>query len=150
MEEIVYRLVSLDGMVSVKLVSDREISPERMMRFVTGPCRDYANVNCYPTSALSLFYGEVTFPLRGALELTAEGWRKPKRFAVWKLMKEDGFRVSEVIEFISQWYFVQTKRRPSYAFMKSLPQNAECGMEIDDVMLMQADWALDGCVMVGG
>jgi len=131
-------------------VSDREISHPRMMRFVNGPCRDHAQVNCYPTSALSLFYGEVTFPLRGALELTAEGWPKPKRFGVWRLMKEDGFRVSEVIDLISRWYFVQTHRMPNYAFMKCFPKDVENGFELNDVMLMQAEWALDQCVMVGG
>lgn len=152
MEEIVYNRVLSDGMCEVKLVADHELTRARMLRFVTCPCLDYAVVNCYSTAALSLFYGEVTYPLRGALELCCEGWIKPKRFGVWRLMKDDGFSVSQIIEWMANWYFVQTHRKPSYAFLKKLPKEAVSGQLLadSDVMLMEAEWALDKCVMVGG
>lgn len=150
MEEIVHNRMSADGMCDVKLVSDREISPARMLRLVPVASVVHAKVNCYPTTALSLFYGEVTFPARQVVTLNAECWRKPRRFAVWRLMQEDGLRVSEVIEHLADWFFVQTHHRPGYAYMKSLPSGVESGQELNGVMLMEAEWALDQCVMVGG
>jgi hypothetical protein len=137
-------------MCEVKLVSDQPVTEARMMSFFSGPCADYAQVNCYPMTALDLFYGELTYPLRGGLEVICDGWEKPRRFGVWRLMKEDGFRVSTVIEFLSGWYFTTTHRRPGFVFMKNLPRNAESGLQVADLMLFEAEWALDKCVMVGG
>lgn len=111
---------------------------------------NYVKVNCYSTSALSLFYGEVAYPLRGALEVKCEGWPKMRRLAVWRLMPEDGFRVSDVIEHLADWFFVQTHQRPSHAFMRKLPTGVESGIELDGVTLFEVDWALEKCVMVGG
>jgi len=150
-EQIIQHQLSLDGMVSVKLVSDKPVAEARMLRCVHGPTLDYAQVKCYSTTALSLFYGEVTFPMRGAVEVHCDGWKKMRRLACWRLMKEDGFSVSQVIEFLVNWYFVQTHRMPNYAFIRKLPKPAFSGQLLaGDVMLMEAEWALEKCVMVGG
>jgi hypothetical protein len=121
------------------------------------------SVKCYPTAALALFYGEITFPLRGALEMMAEGWVKPRRFAVWRLMKDDGLRVSEVIEHLADWYFVQTHQKAGYCFMRHLPEGTPFGLrplppnsdsanlgEDNELYIFEAEWALEKCVMVGG
>lgn len=151
MEELVYDRVTPDGMCEVKVVSDAAIAEARMMRFFSGPDREHAKVHCYATTALSLFHGEIRFPLRGALALTCEGWRKPRHFAAWRLMKEDGLRVSQVIEKLAEWYFVQTHWRGGFAFMKVLPAGVESGKwEVDGVQLFEAEWAPEKCVLVGG
>jgi len=131
-------------------VSEREIMPARMLKIVPCSMRDHAKVNCYPTSALSLFYGEVTYPMRGFVDLTFEGAKKFRRLAVWRLMKEDGYSVRQVIEILADWFFIQTHRRPQFAFMKSMPMGVDNGFEIVDVMLFEAEWAFDKCVLIGG
>lgn len=178
MEEIVYDRLSLDGMRQVKLVSDHAVSEARMRMFVgSGPTPSPSpntsylergvSVHCYDTAALSLFYGEVTFPVRGAVEVMAEGWIKPRRFAVWRLMQADGLRVSEVIERLADWYFAQTHRKAGYVFMRKLPVGVEDGTpfglrplppnsesanlgEDNELYIFEAEWALEKCVMVGG
>jgi hypothetical protein len=137
-------------MCSVKVVSDHALSEARLLKFAPGASRAHAKVHCYETSALSLFYGEATFPVRGALELHCEGWRKARRLAVWRLITGEGYRVSEVVEFLADWYFVQTHRRAGYAFMRHLPAGVENGLDVGDVTLLEAQWALDKCVLVGG
>jgi len=156
MIKIVANQLSADGMKFVKVVSDREVPEAFMRKFVHGPTLDYAVVKCYPTTALSLFYGEVTFPVRGVVDVKLEGMERARRLAVWRLMSQDGFTVSQVIHFLAGWFFTQTHHRPQYAFMRKLPASVESGCEvpqgdgIEDVMLFQAEWALEKCVMVGG
>lgn len=151
MEEIVRNRITMDGMREVKLVSDREIRERRMLRFVPGAALAFAKVQCYATSALSLFHGEVTFPARGMVTIYLEGKPKARRLAVWRLMPEEGYRVSEVIEFVADWYFVQTRRRAGFAFLRSLPGGVENGQVVGaDLQLFQAEWALEKCVMIGG
>jgi len=81
-----------------------------MRKFVHGPTLDYAVVKCYPTTALSLFYGEVTFPVRGVVDVKLEGMERARRLAVWRLMSQDGFTVSQVIHFLAGWIIVRSMR----------------------------------------
>jgi hypothetical protein len=163
MEEIIYNHVSQDGMCEVKLVSDQPVREARMLRFIPHPqplsrgergVLDYAKVNCYDTSALSLFYGEIVYPLRGAIEVTCEGWPKMRRLAAWRLMHEDGFRVREVIDILAEWYFAKTMRIPEFAFMRKLPAEICPSTTLlsaqGEIHLSQAEWAMDKCVLVGG
>lgn len=157
MIQIVANQLSADGMKFVRAVSDREVSEAFMRRCVPGAASEFASVKCYSTAALSLFYGEVTYPVRGVVKFQVPGvenrWRS---FAAWRLMDGEGYRVSEVIEILANWFFEQTKRRPVYAFMQKLPNGIENGCDVplgddmDGVMLLAADWALEKCVMVGG
>jgi len=65
-------------------------------------------------------------------------------------MPGEGYRLSEIVEFLAEWYFVQTRQRAGFAFARKLPRDVESGCEVDGVMLFEAEWALQGCVMVGG
>lgn len=148
MIEVVVNQLSADGMKFVRVISDRVVSEAWMRSIVPGVAREFAQVHCYDTSALSLFYGEVTYPLRGVVEVHAQLWKKPRRFAGWRLMP--GERASQAIHFLDEWYFVKTHRRAAYAFMKSLPKDIESGTDVNGLELHQAEWCLDKCVLVGG
>jgi hypothetical protein len=154
MEEIVHNHVTMEGMREVKLVSDREILEARMLGFVNGASRGLEIVKCYPTAALNLFYGEVSFPCREVIEFKLEKRLRVHHLVVWKLVPEEGYHVSEIIQFLAEWYFVRAHQKPQYAFMRKLPAGVENGqrLEIDgyELDLFEAEWALTGCLMIGG
>jgi hypothetical protein len=150
MIEVIVNQLSADGMKFVKMISDQRMSEAWVRSIVPGAAREFAQVKCYETSALSLFYGEVSYPLRQMVEIKPAEWKRARRFAGWRLMDGEGYRVSEIIEFLGEWYFVQTHQRAQYAFVKSLPKGAERFMELDGLMLLDVEWALDKCVLIGG
>ena len=67
MIEVVANQLSADGMKFVRVISDRVVSEAFMQAVVPSVAREFAQVKCYDTAALSLFYGEVTYPLRGVV-----------------------------------------------------------------------------------
>lgn len=97
MIEVVVNQLSADGMKFVKVISDRAMSEAFLWSMVPSVAREFATVRPYETSALSLFYGEVSYPLRGVVEVHAELWKKPRRFAGWRLMP--GERASQAIHY---------------------------------------------------
>lgn len=149
MIEVVVNQVSADGMKFVRVISDQRVSEAFLWSLAPGASREFAKIHPYETAALSLFYGEVTYPLRGVVEIPA-GVGKVRRLAAWRMMESEGYCVSEIIAFLADWYFVQTKRRAQYAFVKSLPKGAERFMELDGLTLLDVDWCLEKCVLVGG
>lgn len=148
MIEVVVNQLSADGMKFVRVISDRVVSEAFMQAVVPSVAREFAQVKCYDTAALSLFYGEVTYPLRGVVEVHAELWKKPRRFAGWRLMP--GERASQAIHYLDEWFFVKTHRRAEYAFMRSLPKGIESGVDVNGLELHEAEWCLEKCVLVGG
>jgi hypothetical protein len=138
-----------DGLRHLKMFSDVKVSDERMKRFVPAASLEHAQIRCYDTAALSLFYGEAKWPVRGdAVDVHCEGWVKFRRVVAWKLMP--GERMSEAISLAKCSYIKLFVRSPRFAFTRTLPRAVENGVEVDGVMLLQAEWALPGCVMIGG
>jgi hypothetical protein len=150
MIEVVTNQLSPDGMKFVKVMSDKALSDSTMLGFVPGAARDLATVKCYDTAALSLFYGEVTYPVRQVVEIPAGRVGKVRRLTAWRMVESEGYRMSEIITFLAEWYFVNTHRRPQFIFVKVLPKGVERFQEVDDLCLIDVDWALEKCVMVGG
>lgn len=149
MIEVVLNQISLDGMRLVRVISNQTVAEAWMLRCVPGIAREFAEVKCWDTSALSLFYGEAKYPVRGAVEICAEEWIRPRRFAAWRLMP--GERASNAIHVLSEWFFAQTHHRAQYAFMRKLPKEVESGvLEVDGLVLLEAEWCLERCVLVGG
>ena len=85
--------------------------------------------------------------VRGAVDVLCEGWRVPKTFVM------RGFAgcasVSEAVRDATQMYLKLYKDYPRYAFLKTLPKNVENGVEVDSVMLFEAEWMAAQCVAVG-
>lgn len=153
MEEIIENKLTEDGFRQVKLVSDVEVKEERMMCFVPIPAREHAQIHCFQSSALSLFYGEARWPAHGDIvDIRAEVWAAGayewRRFAAWKLMP--GERMSEAIRSALVYYTRYCSRFPQYAFARTLPKTIESGIDVDDLILLQADWVPPGCLLIGG
>jgi hypothetical protein len=140
MIELLVNEILPDGMRHVKVVSDLPPIPF--------PVRDGGQIHQWTDELLGLHYLEATWPCMEVVHVHLEGQPKCRKLVVWKFLP--GERVSEIISYVADWFFVQTHHRPEYAFMRSLPSGVESGTDVDGVMLMQADWALPGCVMVGG
>lgn len=148
MDEIIYDRLNWDGMREVKIISDSPVSEGRMLRFVPDPARDLVRVRCYDTAALKVFYGEAIWPAREVVDFHMEGWPKFRRFVVWKLTP--GERISQGMECAAERYFYLFLRWPRYAFIRTKPAKVDDFVEVQDVMLLEADWALPGCLALGG
>src|SRR5574342_28770 len=153
MIEMVLNEVSVDGMRLVKVISDRVVSEACLRSVVPGAAKGFAEVKCWDTAALNLFYGEVRGPVREVVRLKVPGdgrmssaRTRERRLVAWRFMEGEGYRVSEVIGHLAEWFFVQTHHKPGYAFMRKLPKGVECGEEVEGVILMEAEWALERCV----
>jgi hypothetical protein len=145
MIEIVVNDVLEDGMRRVRMVSDCEIAPSPLPSPWKGEgvaCRTWSD------NLLGLHYAEWTWACRDVVEVHTEGMKKCRRLVMWKFLP--GERVSEVITLVAEWYFVQTHRRPQFAWMQKLPKGVEYGLEVDGVMLLEDESVYPGCVMVGG
>ena len=140
MIEIVVNEITGEGMHRVRVVSD--VAP------VPFPITHGAEIRRWDDELLGLHYAESTYPCREVVCVQLEGAPKPRKLAVWKLMP--GERVSEIISHVANWYFCSAHHRPQYAFMARLPKGVDNGVEVDGVTLLEADWALSGCVMIGG
>jgi hypothetical protein len=147
MEQIILNNLTSDGTRHVKLMSDKPVNQARMLQFVPTPALDYAQIKCYDTAALMLFYGEVDYPAREAVDFQCEGWPKFRRLVVWKLMPTD--YVSVCMEEARLYYFHIFMRHPRYAFIRKYPHIDDL-YEANGLMLIEAEWALPGCLMVGG
>lgn len=151
MIEILLNDLTQEGMRRVKVMSDRPVTEEEMRGYVAGASLGCEQIHCHDTAALSLFYGEVTWPCREVVEVHLEGIERPRRLLIWKFMPGEGLRLSEVITHVAEWYFWSTHQRAGFAFVRKVPKEVESGeWEVDGVILFEAEWALQGCVMVGG
>ena len=148
MIEMVQNDISEDGMRRVRMVSDQVIDPASIE--FTPPLPKGAGVSsrAWSDDVLHLHYAEWTWACMGFVDFHFEAMPKFRRLFVWKFLP--GERVSEVIRFVSDWYFMQTHHRPQYAWMKKLPKGIEWGTEVEGCSILEADWALPGCVLIGG
>jgi hypothetical protein len=147
MESLIVNRLTADGMREVKLCSDAPVTLRRMYRFVPTPALDSAEVRVYDTSALRIFYGEARWGARDPMEFCLPGWVKPRRLLVWKLSA--GQSVREALEEARVYFFQLTMRHPQFAFMRRVPKLAEVGFEQNGVMLVECEWAVDGCLLLG-
>jgi len=161
MIEVLLNDIAVDGMRRVKVMSDHPVTEAFMRRYVPGAARGLEQVHCHNTSALSLFYGEVVWPCREVVRFQVPGIRlgepgarlRERWLVVWKFVAEEEYRLSEIILFLADWYFVQTHQRAGFAFVKKLSavnDQLSAFEEENGIQLLEAEWALKGCVMVGG
>jgi hypothetical protein len=151
MIEVLKVEISPDGMKTIRLMSNRSETDARLLKLVPGAAREWAKIVRESNEMLSLHNITITYPLREMVDVRAacaDG--RARRLAVWKLVPEEEYRVREIIGFLVGWYFVQTHRHPEFAFMKKLPAGVEDDLDVCGVALREAEWAMTGCVMVGG
>lgn len=83
----------------------------------------------------------------GAVEVKCEGWVVPKIFVARVLRSGD--RVSEKIKDAALEYLQLFRDMPGFAFVSKMPRGVGNGVEVDDVMLFEAEWMPPKLVMVG-
>ena len=138
MIEVLLNDVTLEGNRRVKVVSD--LSP------IPFPVKEGACVRNWSDELLGLHYLEAVWACREAIRVRCEGWICARPVVLWKL--EKGERVSLALEMIMVVFGGQFKSFPDYAFMKILPKGIENGFEVNDVMLLEAEWVPPGCIVV--
>lgn len=83
----------------------------------------------------------------GAVAVKCEGWFVPKIFMARVLSPGD--HVSEKIKDAALEYLQQFHDLPGFAFVSKMPRGVENGVEVDGVMLFEAEWMPPKLVMVG-
>lgn len=83
----------------------------------------------------------------GSVEITCEGWPVTKIFVIRNL--KIGDRVSEKIKAAALEYLQLFHDAPRFAYISRLPSGVGNGVEVDGVMLFQAEWMPPRMVAVG-
>lgn len=148
MEEIIENKLTEDGFRQVKLVCDVAVKEERMMRLIPLAAREQAQIRCYQSTALSLFYGEARWPVREAVDIQPKEWPRRRRLVVWNL--KGCLSVTVALNDSAKEYERLFGRRPQYAFIWKMPKEAEHAMHVGDLYLFESDWIPQHCVAVGG
>ena len=95
-----------------------------------------------------VWHWRAEYPYRGAMDFHCEGWKKFRRLVVWSL---DGCgSVREAMNQAEVYFWTAFHFRPAYVFMRGLPSVVEHGQEVDDLVVLEAEWMLERCVAVGG
>jgi hypothetical protein len=83
----------------------------------------------------------------GAMNVRCEGWPVAKTFVFRKLKRGD--RVSLRLKDAAEEFLQLYKDYPRYAYVSKLPNGVEDGVEVDGVLLFQAEWMPPRAVAVG-
>lgn len=86
---------------------------------------------------------QAVFPFRRVMRRAAMGTRP---LCVWRML--DGERVSDAIRAARELFELRTGQAASYAFVRTIPNKAEEGMDVHGCVLIQAEWAPEKCVVV--
>lgn len=109
---------------------------------------------CAPADAIvtqsrdiGVYHLRATWPMRAPLKIQCEGWPVPKMFVMWNMT--GCASITEAVKSAAQRYEQEFGVRAEFAYLRSLPKGVEPGIEIDDVMVFDADWMVRKCVAVG-
>ena len=108
----------------------------------------YSAVNGVVTREAGVWHLRAMHPYRGVVDIPAacvDG--KVRRLVAWNLDGCASVRVA--LQEAAREFEKLFGGRAQFGFMKKLPEPAEHGMEIGDLILLEADWMLEKCVAVG-
>lgn len=83
----------------------------------------------------------------GAVEIKCEGWPVAKVFVMRRL--KIGDRVSEKLKEAAFEFLQLFHDAPQHAYISKLPSGVGNGVEVDGVMLFEADWIPSRILVVG-
>src|SRR3990172_6213810 len=150
MDEVVLNGLGPDGMREVKILSD--VPPVSAVwqweRGLPAMALERLRLDEQCDEALGLYSAELRWPVFEPIDVINFGPRRFRRLMMVSYVY--AARVSECIGLAAESFFAGTHFRPRFAFVRELPKGAEDGMEIDGVMLMEAEWMPSRCVAVGG
>lgn len=144
MNEIVEveNIVTDDGMCVVRLKSGFELTVDALKNY-NAPVDAKIEIS----KEADVHHVRATWAMRGALKIDAEGWPVPKIFVMWNLTgcKSISMAIRDAAAHYENIYGV----RPEYAFIRKLPGIVDNGVEVDNLMLFEAEWMARKCVAVG-
>lgn len=148
MEKIIVNELSHEGMRRVKVISDARIDLQRWLAAVPLEARELIKAELSEDKALGVHHLSMSWPARDKAEFGFS--QRHRRMLVWKILENQraSQAIREAVVAYMRWRGVGVF--PKFVFMKSLPKGAENGMLMDDVIILQAEWALEGCVILGG
>lgn len=148
MESIVENGISVEGMRRVRVIGDAVIDPLAWACALPDEAVRLAEIVQGEDRALGLHSLVMTWPVRELVKgvQLADGLKVDRPMVAWKLVEGD--RVSVAIRLGAEVFEREVGRRPGFAWMRSVPELAP--QYLDEVELLQADWAYRGCVFIGG
>jgi hypothetical protein len=155
MEEIVANEFRAGGFRYLKMIGDTPFDLEkgldlaaRSRVLVPQAAMSLMQVSPWRDDLLDLYYLELSWPAREPMDIPLDCLpKKFRRMVVWAVVQ--GVRVSETIRGAAEMYESCFGGKPQFAFMSELPKGAG-NFPVHGVELLRAEWAFDGCVMVGG
>ena len=141
---VVENVIGMDGMRRLHVMGNApppappQISPKHGEYLERGEISVEAGV----------YHLRVCEPVRGVVDFHCEGWPKFRRLVVWSL--EGCPSVTSALQEAGREFERCFGGRPQFAFVRKLPEAAEYGKVVGDLILLEADWMLVRCVAVGG
>ncbi len=135
-------IVSGDGTRIIHLMSNFELTLDDLKIYVA-PIDAHVEIK----KEIGVYHLRASWPMRGPLEVCCAGWPVPMIFVVWNLAGCES--VTTAIRSAAQHYQDIFGERPGYAYMRTMPKGREPGVEVDDLMLFDAEWMVSKCVAVG-
>jgi len=118
---------------------------------------DGCQVRAWEDAVLGLHYVELLEPYRGPVEIFFPYPIRPEncpgpdmiRMLAWSV---NGDKVSQCMQDGAAAFASAVGRWPKMAYIRKLPQGAEYGVEVDDVMLLELEeaWVVPGFLFIGG
>lgn len=151
MESIVLNELRHDGMRRIKIIGDVPVNDRRFDRFerlIPPAARERAVYDEKPDKLLNIYSLEISFPVFGPHEVFYHGPKGFRRFMF--VHYAYAAKISQCIELARDAFFIGTHFLPRNAYVATLPNGAEDGMEIHGLTLFEAAWMPSQCAAVGG
>lgn len=148
MQKMTVNLLTHEGLRQMKIVGDTQIDPGRYLQYLPLQARDRVVVTPAHDELLGLFSLELMYPVYEPYDFFIYGPKKFRRLMV--IHNCYARRVSECIALAAHEFSARTSFSPIYAFVQSLPNGAENGMDVHGCILFAAEWMPANCVATGG
>lgn len=147
MDKIVANYLGHDGMRTVRIIGDKEISQVKYVRLVAPEARTLVVFKVGVDELLDIHSLEMTWPIYGPFDVAIYGPMKFRRFMFINFAYAS--RVSDCIALARTEYFARTHFAPKFAFVQNVPEDKD-GELVHDCILLCAEWMPARCVAIGG
>lgn|GEM_PF-2339107 len=147
MDKIVANYLGHDGMRTMRVVGDREISQERYQLYVAAEARSFIAFKPAVDELLDIHSLEMSWPIYEPFDVSIYGPKKFRRFMF--IHFSYAARVSDCIGLARTEFFARTRFAPQFAFVQNAPVE-KAGELVHECFLMSAEWMPARCVAIGG
>jgi hypothetical protein len=146
-DQIIENAITFDGMRSLKVIGEVEIDAMKWQAMIPNEAQGLVKCRGWKDESLGIYYLTMVWPARDCIPGVMVGKVRYERpMVIWRMVA--GERVSTAIQEAAKLFKREHGRQPEFAWLKTIPKGAE--QYVEDVELLQVDWAYPGCVMVGG